>query len=317
MAAFLQKKQLLTMMNCSKIKDAIPYVRNIPHARVCVSYKDVNLSGGSETAEGVFSISPGDSIVLIEAFRNAFKRVHIKIREIDSLFVAKSLRESLASGSCMTSSTTDLDNECQTTSRKKLGFQSEPVLSGLDWKKDKEENMSTQLQGLQDKLVAIEIELEEMNRPIVEPPQLGQYKTIIYGNCHICGHRAEGNKNNAACVKTICVSYACCGQQKKPPEHFDEVRRLTRHRKQLKSEVDILDKNKKNLAAFQSKSISAFTTAVTSHLIKAFPDRYDPRTATGKIKLQKDIASIRIACNNKIPNVSSNERYYYSYFLNY
>ena len=95
---------------------------------------------------------------------------------------------------------------------------------------------------------------------------------------------------------------------KKHPEHFDKVRRLTKRRKQLKSEVDILDKNKENLAAFQSKSISAFTTAVTSRLIKAFPDRYDPRTATGKIKLQKDIANIRIACNNKIPNVSSNER---------
>lgn len=145
MAAFLQKKQSLTDELLNKIKDAVPYIRNIPHARVCVLYKDVNLSGGSEMTEGVFiSISPGDSMVLIEAFRNAydcdahsFKRVHIKIREIDSPFVAKSLRETLASGSCMTSSTTDLDNECQTTSRKKLGFQSEPVLSALDWKKDK------------------------------------------------------------------------------------------------------------------------------------------------------------------------------------
>ena len=50
----------------NKIKDAVLYIRNIPHARVRVSYKDVNLSGGSETAEGVFiSTSPGDSMVRI------------------------------------------------------------------------------------------------------------------------------------------------------------------------------------------------------------------------------------------------------------
>ena len=56
---------------------------------------------------------------------------------------------------------------------------------------------------------------------------------------------------------------------------------------------------------FESKSISAFTTAVTNHLIKAFPDRYNPRTAIGKIKLQKDIVTIRLACNGKIPNFST------------
>lgn len=43
-------------------------------------------------------------------------------------------------------------------------------------------------------------------------------------------------------------------------------------------------------------------------MAKAFPDRYDTRTAAGKIKLQKDIATIRIACNNKIPAGSTSDR---------
>ena len=50
-----------------------------------------------------------------------------------------------------------------------------------------------------------------------------------------------------------------------------------------------------------------FTTAVTGQLAKAFPGRYDTRTAA-KMKLQKDIATILIACNNKFPTVSTNDR---------
>ena len=85
------------------------------------------------------------------------------------------------------------------------------------------------------------------------------------------------------------------------PEHFEEIRTLTKRCKQLKQEIEILKQDKQNLVAFESKSISAFTTAVTNRLIKAFPDRYNLRSAIGKIKLQKDIVTIRLACNGKIP----------------
>ena len=83
--------------------------------------------------------------------------------------------------------------------------------------------------------------------------------------------------------------YIRCGQKKKHPEHFEEIRTLTKRCKQLKQEIEILKQDKQNLVAFESKSISAFTTGVTNRLIKAFPDRYNPRSAIGKIKLQKDI----------------------------
>lgn len=65
---------------------------------------------------------------------------------------------------------------------------------------------------------------------------------------------------------------------------------------------------KKNLEAFQSKSILAFATAVTQRLLKAFPEKYSPRTPGGKLALQKDIATLRIDCNNKIPSVADDER---------
>ena len=137
----------------------------------------------------------------------------------------------------------------------------------------------------------------------------GQYKSIICGNCHLQGHRAEGNKNKAACKKPPCIlCIVRATQKKKQPEHFEEIKKLSNRRKQLTEKLDILDKNKKHLAAFELKTISAFTTAVTGRLAKAFPDCYDTRTAAGKIKLQNDIATIHIACNNKVPAVSTNDR---------
>ena len=80
-----------------KIKEVVPYIRNIPSERIRVAYKDINLSTNRESDEGIFiNISPGESLILNEAFRNAydcgsesFKRVHIIIRGIDSPFIAK------------------------------------------------------------------------------------------------------------------------------------------------------------------------------------------------------------------------------------
>ena len=73
-----------------RVKAAVPYIRNVPDSKIRVAYKDVKL--------GVFiAIAPQDNLVLREASRNAydrgsvtFRRLELEIREIDSLFIAKS-----------------------------------------------------------------------------------------------------------------------------------------------------------------------------------------------------------------------------------
>ena len=175
--------------------------------------------------------------------------------------------------------------------------------------------MSGHVQQLQDELVAVDVQLEELKRPVIEPPQLGQYKSIVCGKCHIRGHRAEGNRHNAACMREVCTSFYTCGQNKKHPEHFEQIRNLTKKQKQLNSEIETLNTNKSSLEAFQSKSVSAFVTAVTPRLLKAFPDKYNTTTTSGKILLQKDLATLRIACNNKIPSPSADERQYFTELL--
>lgn len=47
---------------------------------------------------------------------------------------------------------------------------------------------------------------------------------------------------------------------------------------------------------------------MTQRLPKAFPEKYSPRMPGGKLALQKDITTLRMACNNKIPYVADDER---------
>ena len=126
-----------------------------------------------------------------------------------------------------------------------------------NWKISKLEDMSGHVQQLQYELVAVDVQLEEQQRPVIEPPQLGQYKFIVCGKCRIHCHRAEGNRHNAACMREVCTSYYTCRQNKKHPEHFEQMRNLTKKQKQLNLEIETLNTNKSSLEAFQSKSVSA------------------------------------------------------------
>ena len=137
-------------------------------------------------------------MILQEAFRNAydrgsesFKRVHIKIREIDSPFIAKNRCEfNENSNVYQATSSKELaqsEHRVEVTSRQKLGFQSvetKPIV-GEDWKKNKEKDIITQIEDQESELYAVEAQLEEMNRPILEPPHSRKYKTIVCGNCHV------------------------------------------------------------------------------------------------------------------------------------
>ena len=47
--------------------------------------------------------------------------------------------------------------------------------------------------------------IRELEIDVVEPPRVGSYATMICGNCHIRGHRAEGNRGGS------CKSPPCQG----------------------------------------------------------------------------------------------------------
>ena len=131
-----------------------------------------------------------------------------------------------------------------------------------DWKKTKVESLTAEFQEIFYELLALDAQLEELSRNVPEPPQEGEYRSIICGKCHLRGHRAEGNKNKPACKNPPCVLYVSCRQREKHPEHFEEIKKLTKQRKKLSEQLDTFDKNKKNLSALESKTISAFFQTV-------------------------------------------------------
>ena len=241
---------------------------------------------------------------------DSYRRVHLKVRESDSPFLLKSSRSSQP-----------LPQETEHTKPSVAQSKLEPKTlftpsddcheseraSTFNWKDSKKEQLTWQQPSLCDKKLAIETYLRELELQVVEPPRVGSYNSIC-GNCHIRDHRSDGNKKNDKCNAPPCTSYFMCGQKKKHSEHFEEIKKRKRELKGVTREIEKVNMEKKNLEAFQSKSISAFATVVTQRLLKAFPEKYSPRTPGGKLALQKDIATLRIACNNKIPSVADDER---------
>ena len=297
-----------------RIKSAIPCISQLCDDQIRVAYQDV--------ASGCFiNIDCQEKMHLVETFRNfvtlersGYDRVNLKIWESDSPFIFRktpkaqdvSVNNSENNATFCGSEIEDKDlNRNINTKAKKLDFS--PATSdcanpskAMDWKTNKMKEVSNKAQWLEDKKCAVEMHIRELELDVAEPLYVGNYRTVC-GNCHVRGHRADGNRNKGACSAPACTSYFTCGQKKKHPEHFEQIRQAKKRLKDVTKELDNVNLEKKNLAAFQSKSISAFATAITPRLIRAFSDKYSLKTAKGKQELQKDIATLRVGCNNTVP----------------
>ena len=282
-----------------RVKKAIPVLRGVGNEQIVVSYKDVSL-------QTFINIDRDETLHVLEAFRNAspcaseiYRRVHLKVRESDSPFLLK--RRSNLAGTSAESTSTTQPKSLLASFASSVNSERSAVEDVCDWKISKGNQLTQKLQSLNDSKLAVETHIRELEIDVVEPPHVGGYATMICGNCHIRGHRAEGNRGNGSCKSPPCNSYISCGQKKKHPEYFEEIRNMKKQLKDLQKEIDTVTMEKKNFDSFQSKSISAFSSAITPRLAKAFPEKYSIKTAKGKLELQKDIATLRLACANKIP----------------
>ena len=191
MVVFFLTMLFSIMMNyLKKLKRLYRIFQIFPSERIRIAYKDITLSSslsstGARQEEGVFiNILPRNPMVLREAFRNAydsgsksFKRIEIKLREVDSPCVAKMKKQNTNMNTTLTASRSKTEQQT-----------SKELFPEKDWKISKLGDMNDHVQQLQDELVAVNVQLEEIKRPvIIEPPQLGQYKSIVCGKCHIRG----------------------------------------------------------------------------------------------------------------------------------
>ena len=199
-----------------RVKKAVPVLKFIPDYQIRISYKDVQM--------GTFvNIDSHEQLHLQETFRNAFpcgsdsyRRVHLKVRESDSPFLLKSSRSSQPLPQ-------ETEHTKPSVAKSKLepktlftpsddGHESE-LASTFNWKNSKKEQSIWQQQSLCDKKLAIETHLREPELQVVEPRRARSYNSIC-GNCHIRGHRNDGNKKNDKCNAPPCTSYFMCGQKR-------------------------------------------------------------------------------------------------------
>lgn len=283
-----------------RVKKAVPMFKGVDDQQIIISYKDLSL-------QTFINIDRDESLHVSEAFRNAsncgsdiYRRVYLKVRESDSPFLLKRRSDS-KEASTESMSSTKQPKSLLSSFASSVNSERSAVADACDWKKSKGNQLSQKLQSLSDSKLAIETHIRELEIDVVEPPRVGSYATMICGNCHIRGHRAEGNRGGS-CKSPPCQSFISCGQKKKHPEHTEEIRKMKKQLKEVQKEIDTVTMEKKNFDSFQSKSISAFSSAVTPRLIKAFPEKYSLKTAQGKLQLQKDIATLRLACCNEIPS---------------
>ena len=285
-----------------RVKKAVPMFKGVDDQQIIISYKDLSL-------QTFINIDRDESLHVSETFRNAspcgsdiYRRVYLKVRESDSPFLLKrSRRSDSKEASTESMSSTKQPKSLLSSFASTVNSESSAVADVCDWKTSKGNQLSQKLQSLSDSKLAIETHIRELEIDVVEPPRVGSYATMICGNCHIRGHRAEGNRGGS-CKSPPCQSFISCGQKKKHPEHTEEIRKMKKQLKEVQKEIDTVTMEKKNFDSFQSKSISAFSSAVTPRLTKAFPEKYSLTTAQGKLELQKDIATLRLACCNKIPS---------------
>ena len=230
-----------------RVKKAVPVLKGIPHDQIRISYKDVQL--------GTFlNIDSHEQLHLQETFRNAFpcgsdsyRRVHLKVRESDSPFLLKSSRSSQPLPQ-------ETEHTKPSVAKSKLepktlftpsddGHESE-LASTFNWKNSKKEQSIWQQQSLCDKKLAIETHLREPELQVVEPRRARSYNSIC-GNCHIRGHRNDGNKKNDKCNAPPCTSYFIYGQKKKHSEHFEEIKKRKRELKKVTREIEKVNMEKK------------------------------------------------------------------------
>ena len=230
-----------------RVRKAVPVLKGIPDDQIRISYKDVQLA--------IFvNIDSHEQLHLQETFRNAFpcgsdsyRRVHLKVRESDSPFLKKSSRSSQP-----------LPQETEHTKQSVVKSKLEPktlftpsddcheseLASTFNWKDSKKEQLTWQQPSLCDKKLAIETYLRELELQVVEPPRVGSYNSIC-GNCHIRGHRSDGNKKNDKCNAPPCTSYFMYGQKKKHSEHFEEIKKRKRELKKVTREIEKVIMEKK------------------------------------------------------------------------
>ena len=211
---------------------------------------------------------------LLEAFRNIIscgseqsyiQASAVKGVETDPPFLVRKRRDALQQDANATNNNANIptqkdQTEVNTTATglRSIAFTPTPNLGEVtNWKTNKQDQLLSKRQCLKDQKLAFETHIRELELDVVEPPQVGNYR-IICGNCHVRGHRADGNQRNDSCKAPLCTSLFSCGQRKKHPEHFDEIRKMKKQLKEIVKEIESVTMERVISKPFSRKAFPRF-----------------------------------------------------------
>ena len=76
----------------------------------------------------------------------------------------------------------------------------------------------TGLKKKKEEIFELEKLLKKLNKPVQEPMPCGS-RSVRCSNCHVLGHKAEGNYGGKSCPNAPCTNYFRCGQDKFHPDY--------------------------------------------------------------------------------------------------
>lgn len=131
---------------------------------------------------------------------------------------------------------------------------------------------------------------------ICDPEPVGPFKSTRCGNCHLRGHKADGNRGNKSCTFPACNSWKDCGQKDKHPEHKRECKQIEKDIKHVEKEVDDIKIEMCKLSSFKEKSSTSFIAVMKDRLRETNRHKYMNTNI-----LMRDVIALKDFYRNIIP----------------
>ncbi|CAG2212602.1 unnamed protein product [Mytilus edulis] len=137
----------------------------------------------------------------------------------------------------------------------------------------------------------------QMDLIISDPDPIGPLKSTRCGNCHMRGHKADGNRGNKPCTLPPCNSWKDCGQKDKHTDYKVQCKQFDKDIKNADKEIEEMSGEIARLTSFQEKANSSFIGVIKERLRQTNKKKYINSNV-----LMRDVIYLKDFFNNEIPN---------------
>lgn len=126
----------------------------------------------------------------------------------------------------------------------------------------------------EDEMKDLQIKRRSLDMTVCDPDPVGPFKNTRCGNCHLRGHKADGNRGNKSCNLPACSNWKDCGQKEKHPEYKRECKQIEKEIKSCEKDIEEIKGEMSRLSSFQEKASTSFISVVKERLRDTNKQRY-------------------------------------------